>query len=155
MSSSAKKITVTVPAVVHDTKLEDEIFHEFGAAKERHWTTKVTTTQTGSVLVEVDLAEIVATIAQTALYNSGKRASLLNGSIRAKVLEVESQEEREPSAWAGPIQVWTKELDDPFYPPGRKTRTKFVAELDEYRQAPDELEADGWTYQTTLNEEED
>ena len=146
-----KTITVTVPARHERARWTDNKFIEFGQYKERRPMTRTTTIEAGPVLVEIDIAEIVANIAATAMYNRGKNATALNGKIRAKVLEVETTETIEPSIWTGPIEVWTRENASRWNE--GETVTRFEAVGDEYSPSRSDLEEEGWTYEETINEE--
>lgn len=151
MSSAKRTITVTVQASVEKPRWTDNDFIEYGQHKERRPMTQTKTAESGSVLVEIDVAQIVADVAHTAMYNSTKKATALSGRIRARVLEHETTTTVEPSAWAGPIEVWTKEVDSRWNQ--GEERVKFVALGDKYSPSRSDLEEDGWTYQETLNEE--
>ncbi len=152
MSNTKRTITVTVPARHETTRWTDETFIEFGQYEERRPMTRTTTVETGPVLVEIDVAQIAAEIAASAMYNAGKKAGWLRGSIRAKVLEVEKTETTEPSIWTGPIEVWTKPNASRWNL--GETITKFVALGDDYSLSRSEMEEAGWTYEETINDTE-
>jgi hypothetical protein len=98
--SASKKIRVTIPARIERIDWADHKVVYIDGRGDRLPMTKVIEIVEAEVLVEVDLPEIIAQIAQTALYNAGKKATMLNGNIRAKVLTVTSEEEiREPTNW--------------------------------------------------------
>ena len=82
---------------------------------------------------------------------STKKATALSGRIRAKVLEHDTTQTSEASPWAGPIEVWTKEVVSRWNQ--GEERVKFVPLEDPYSRSRSELEEDGWTYQETINEE--
>ena len=105
----------------------------------------------GPVLVEIDVAAIVAEIASTAMQNSTKKASALRGHVRAKVLEVDTTKNVEPSHWAGPVEVWTKPNASRWNQGEEITRFEPVGY--EYGPSRSDLEEEGWTYEETINEE--
>lgn len=94
-----KTITVTVQASIEGRSWADNELIDEGGREHSVPMTKITTTTSGDVLVEVDLAEIVLEVARTALSNIGKRATKFDGKIRAKVLTSKTEEERSPSRW--------------------------------------------------------
>ena len=152
MNDTKKTITVTVRSS-HERKLwTDNGFIEFGQYKERRPMTQTTTIEVGPVLVEIDVATIVREIASTAMMNSTKKASALRGNIRAKVLEVDTTKNVEPSHWAGPIEVWTKEIASRWNQGEEITRFEPVGY--EYGPSRSDLEEEGWTYQETINDTE-
>lgn len=145
-----KTIVVTVPAS-HERKLwKGNDFIEFGQHKERRPMIRATTIQEGRVLVEIDVARIVSDIAVTAMENRTKKASALSGRIRAKVLEHETTETSEPSPWAGPIEVWTR-ISDSRWNEGEEL-VRFEPVNDPHGRPRSELEDEGWTYETTIQE---
>jgi len=149
--TAKKLITVTVPASYERKLWTGNEFIEFGQHRERVPMTRTTTVQAGRVLVEVDIAQIVADVAVTAMENKTKRATALAGRIRATVLEHDTTETVEPSHWAGPVEVWTKEISNRWNQ--GEERVKF--EPVNYRHGPSrsDLEEDGWEYQETINDE--
>lgn len=148
--TSKKTITVTVPTSYTRKLWTGNDFIEFGQHKERRPMTQTTTTEAGHVLVEVDIDQIIRDVAVTAMENRTKKATALAGRIRAKVLDVDTTETVEPSHWAGPIEVWTKESVSRWNQGEELVKFEPV----DYAGGPSrsDLEEEGWTYEETIQE---